>query len=182
MLADKLVIVAIRQSIVWKQEHTKNMVMALGHFVPVSINPHLQNVGEQEQLMVLQAVVWWTREGAFSEANKSNLEVSRQPLVPLPRPSNWLKIPTLTQTMDNKLSCHPCNANGGIQTKGSSNSKSTGCTSGYPQLHVLRTKNKKQSFTKCCWWVHPHHLYILLYVGRVTYHGTGQWCTHQFFV
>jgi len=33
------------------------MVMALGHFVSVGINPHLQNVGEQEQLMVLQAVV-----------------------------------------------------------------------------------------------------------------------------
>jgi len=91
-------------------------------FLLASINPHLQNVDDQEQLMVLQAFAQWAQEGAFGQGKQVKTGSIQAAIGAIYQDcqTGWESQPP-AQAQNNKLSCHISTTNRSVQTGRSSN-------------------------------------------------------------
>jgi len=150
-------------------------------FIPASIDPHLQNVDEQEKLMVLQAFARRTREGAFGRGKQvktgsvqtaigaiaKTVELAGNPN-PLHKPGTTNYYAALAQQTETYKREDPATE------------KQLAVPVDVPNHVFLATRTGRNSKEKAIGELTLIAFYFLLRVGEYTYHGTGKRRTQQF--
>jgi len=150
-------------------------------FLPASIDPHLQNVDEQEQLMVLQAFARRAREGAFGRGKQvkngsvqaaigavaKTVELAGNPN-PLHKPGTTNYYAALAQQTKTYKREDPATE------------KQLAVPIDVPNHVFLATRNGTNAKEKAIGELTLIAFYFLLRVGEYTYHGTGKRRTQQF--